>query len=84
MHDSIGKTFKDNVTGFTGVATGRIEYITGCNQLCLSPKVTDPSKATEPAWFDEQRLEEQGLPKITLDNGKSPGFGDLPPGSRRG
>ena len=59
MHESIGKSFTDSITGFKGVCTGRIEYISGCNQLLLTPKVA-------------------------LDDGKTPGHGQLPPGHRRG
>lgn len=35
MHPSLGKTFRCRITGFTGVATARVEYLTGCNQLHL-------------------------------------------------
>lgn len=84
MHPSIGKTFSDKITGFKGVCTGRIEYITGCNQLLLSPKVGDDGAAKEASWFDEQRCIEANVTKITLDNAKSPGHGPIPAGTRRG
>ena len=60
MHESIGKSFTDSITGFKGVCTGRIEYITGCNQLLLTPKVGEDGVLKDGAWFDEQRC--QGYP----------------------
>lgn len=74
MNDRLGYTFKDKITGFTGVATGHVEYMTGCNQTLLSPKSTDPAKINDPQWFDDQRLERDTImPRITLDNGATPG-----------
>ena len=74
----IGATYRDKITGFAGVATGRCEYISGCTQVLLAPKAKD-NKFEEEQWFDEQRLERQGDEKITLDNGDTPGFDRAPP-----
>lgn len=52
-----GFTLRDKVTGFTGVATGAVQYITGCNQVLLVPKVDEQGKLRDSQWFDEQRLE---------------------------
>lgn len=67
----LGGTYKDVITGFTGVATGLCYYLTGCNQVLLA------SKVNEPKWFDVQRLKRVGKSILTLDNSKTPGF-DLP------
>lgn len=74
MKTQLGNTYIDAITGFTGVATGRVEYITGCNQILLAPKTADPGTESKPAWFDEQRL----LPvanttTVVLENGTTPG-----------
>ncbi|HWA22287.1 MAG TPA: hypothetical protein VG735_07835 [Caulobacterales bacterium] len=37
MNSIIGKTITDSITGFCGVVIGRVEYITGCNQLLVQP-----------------------------------------------
>ncbi|CCF19104.1 protein of unknown function [Pseudorhizobium banfieldiae] len=75
MHDSIGKTYRDKITGFQGVATGHVDYITGCNQTLLQPKSADPAKRAEAEWFDDQRLEEvPNVNRIILNNGQTPGF----------
>ena len=49
---------KDEITGFTGVVTGRCEYITGCNQVLLAGRATD-GKPGESRWFD--------VPRVTVD-----------------
>lgn len=73
MNTNNGRTFTDKITGFTGVCTGYVEYITGCNQLLLVPK-SEGGKAPEGAWFDEQRcVLDENVPLIELDNGASPG-----------
>lgn len=69
----LGNTYRDTITGFTGVAIGHCEYLTGCNQTLLVPAGDDPSKRPDSEWFDDQRLEAQDAPAITLDNGKTPG-----------
>jgi hypothetical protein len=74
VHSSIGYTFKDKITGFVGVAVARVEYISGCNQLLLSPKSID-NKANDAHWFDEQRCEvESTTARVVLVNGDTPGF----------
>lgn len=70
----LGKTVKDKVTGFTGVATGYVQYLTGCNQVLVAPKVKEDGSLPDSAWFDEQRLEvEEHRLTIKLDNTKTLG-----------
>lgn len=73
MSINLGNTYQDKITGFQGVATGHVHYLTGCNQVLLAPKAISEF-GKEPAWFDEQRLELLDAPRITLDNSKTPGF----------
>lgn len=69
---TLGATYRDKITGFQGVATGYVSYITGCNQVLLAPKSTDGTlKSSE--WLDEQRLDRVAVDVLTLDNGVSPG-----------
>lgn len=70
---SLGKTYTDKITKFSGVATGHVHYISGCNQVLLAPPVDSDGKMRPSEWFDEQRLEEQPAPEIVLDNSKTPG-----------
>jgi len=73
----LGWTAKDKITGFQGVITGRCEYLTGCNQILLSPPVDEKGAARDGHWYDEQRCERVGNTEIVLDNGANPGC-DIP------
>lgn len=53
----LGQKVKDKVTGFTGIVIGKAEYLTGCNQYGVQPKVTKEQKVDSAIWFDEGRLE---------------------------
>ncbi len=73
MSITLGNTYTDNLTGFTGVATGHAEYLTGCAQTLLQPRGADPTKRPESEWFDDQRLVPVQAEQVTLDNGRTPG-----------
>ena len=53
----LGRTYMDKITGFTGVATGFVTYITGCDQVLLVPSVGDDGKRREGEWWDIVRIE---------------------------
>ena len=53
----LGKNVIEKLTGFTGVITGRAQYITGCNQYHLQPSCGDDNKFPEGVWSDEGRIE---------------------------
>lgn len=69
----LGLTVEDRISGFRGVVTGYVEYLTGCNQALVQQRARD-GEYKEPLWFDVQRLvvDETTLP-IVLDNGQTPG-----------
>lgn len=75
----LGTTQQDRITGFIGVATGYVQYISGCNQVLLVPKITADGKLPESHWYDVQRLEQVGTDQIVLNNAASPGFDKEPP-----
>ncbi len=52
-----GDMLRDTITGFEGTAVGFAAYITGCAQLCLTPKAKDDGKYPESTWIDVDRLE---------------------------
>ena len=65
----LGRTFRDKVTGFVGIATGQVSYITGCDQLLLVPKVDAAGKVQESQWFDTQRCEAiESEAQVVIDN----------------
>lgn len=71
---TLGKTYTDVITGFRGVATGHCQYISGCNQVLLSPRTTPEGTRIEPQWFDQQRLKlNEEAAQVVLDNGTTPG-----------
>ena len=37
----LGATYRDVITGFSGVATGYVKYLTGCNQVLIQPEARD-------------------------------------------
>ena len=66
MRIEMGVTVQDEVTGFKGIVTGRVEYITGCIQLLVQPKSKSGTEVIESKWFDEDRLEVANGKKIVL------------------
>jgi hypothetical protein len=66
MKIELGQKVKDKITGFTGVVTGRTEYITGCEQLLVQPPTKNDGAFTEPRWFDVDRLDVIEQEKVSL------------------
>ena len=76
MKPKLGMTVKDVVTGFKGIVTGRVEYLTGCTQYLVQPPVKKDGDCVDARWIDEDRLENTStkvfsLPK-TIDGCDSP------------
>lgn len=57
MDIQLGNTVRDTVTGLVGIATSRVEYINGCVQYAVTPKMGADNKMPEAAYIDFQRLE---------------------------
>lgn len=48
---------KDRLTGFSGIVTGRVEYLTGCRRYLVQAKMKKSGTSPpEPEWLDEDRL----------------------------
>jgi hypothetical protein len=73
----LGSKVTDKITGLTGRVVGIVEYISGCNQVLVSPPVDKDGKYVDAHWVDVQRLEILDEPRVTLDNGTTPGC-DMP------
>lgn len=69
----LGTHVKDKITGFSGVVTGYVEYLTGCNQALVVPGCGPDGALRSAEWFDIQRLERMDDTVIVLDNGNNPG-----------
>ena len=57
MAIKLGSKVRDNLTGFTGIATGRSEFQYGCARVLIEPQELKDGKPVEGQWFDEQRVE---------------------------
>lgn len=73
-----GRHVVDKITGFTGIVTGCVEYLSGCNQILVLPQCVD-NKPVDGVWIDVQRFNVLDDPPIILDNGETPGFDKAPP-----
>lgn len=51
----LGNKVEDQVSGFTGIATARVEYLNGCIQYCVAGRSFD-GKPGENIYFDEHQL----------------------------
>lgn len=51
----LGNTYKDSITGYEGIATASVKYISGCEQTLISPKHIKGG-FDKGEWFDNQRL----------------------------
>ncbi len=58
MEVKLGKDARDRFTGFKGLVTGEVHYLTGCTQFLIQPrKLDDKGKPAGSEWFDVDRLE---------------------------
>ena len=62
---AFGDEVTDRITGFTGVVTGFITYITGCDQYLVNPPVVDGAYK-EGMWLDDIRLRLNEAAKVKL------------------
>jgi hypothetical protein len=69
----LGMRGVDIITGFSGIVVGKCEYLSGCTQLLLVPKVGADGKKPDGEWFDIQRISSDGSDVVTLDNAGNPG-----------
>jgi histidine ammonia-lyase len=53
----LGKQVKDKITGFSGIAIGRAEYLYGCIQYGIAPFIKADGTVGDTCWFDQGRIE---------------------------
>lgn len=51
---NLGEKVEDTITGFKGIAVGKVEYLYGCWQIQIEG--VDQDKQPKTWWFDEQRV----------------------------
>lgn len=57
MQFELGTKAKDKITGFQGVITGRVQYLTGCDQYLIQPECGSDGKYPDSYWIDENRID---------------------------
>ena len=57
MEIQLGNKVRDKITGFEGTATAKVEYINGCVQYCVKPKVKEDGSMSEVEYIDIAELE---------------------------
>ena len=57
---TLGVKARCKVTGWTGIVTARCEYLNGCVQYCLRPRVSKDGKAEDGIYIDSKQIEVLG------------------------
>ncbi len=52
----LGTKIKDRITGLEGIAIAKIEYLNGCVQYSIKPKLDKDGKVQEGEWVDSQQI----------------------------
>ena len=75
-----GDEVTEVIAGYSGVITARCQYMTGCNQYCVSPlKLDKDGKIRDSHWYDEDRLKLKKGARIKLRAVNAGGPQDAPP-----
>lgn len=78
----LGDRVKDIITGFEGIVTGKCQYITGCDQVLVQPRVKDDGSKAEGGWFDSDRctvINAGAIDPLTVRSVERPGSDDPAP-----
>ena len=86
MEIKLGDKAEDQITGFQGTVTAKIQYLTGCVQYKLEPRgLQQNGNPIEGQWCDEGVLTPEGFKEMVRaasgDTPEVPGgpFGGEPP-----
>ena len=52
----LGDRVRDSISGFHGIAYGRLEWVNKCTRISIAPEYTDNGKLIESIWFDEEQV----------------------------
>ncbi len=56
----LGAEVRDKVTGYSGIAVARTEYLQGCARITVQAKVKEDGEVPDELTFDEPLLEVTG------------------------
>ena len=60
----LGQIVRDRISGYTGCAAGRAEYLAGCVRVWVAPTKLRDDRYDEGQWFDEAMLDVLDRPAI--------------------
>lgn len=60
----LGSLVKDSLTGLSGIAIARCEYLNGCVSVEVQPKGIKDGKPLPATWVDEQLLDIESKAKV--------------------
>lgn len=82
---TLGNRVKDSLTGFSGIAMARTEWLYGCARIAIEPQELKDAIPVEMQWFDEQRVVflAEGMLEISEANSATSGGQQRDPSSRR-
>lgn len=75
----LGQTVKDKVTGFTGVAEARLEFLNGCLQFLVRPKISPPKKGETAEYPTGTYIDVENLVRVGKSQIKVEQRGPEPP-----
>lgn len=53
----LGNEVKDIMTGFSGIAVARTDWLFGCSRILIEPTKLNKGNPIEAVWYDEQRVQ---------------------------
>jgi hypothetical protein len=57
MTIKLGDKVKDSVTGYEGIVTGIVSYLTGCDQVLITQKCKKGDNEIKSTWLDMNRVD---------------------------
>ena len=82
MEFKLGSMLKDKVTGMTGIAMARVEYLNGCIQYGIKTKATKDGKYPDTDYIDVGQLELVGKGISVVSKATGGDMSDRPRGNR--
>jgi len=69
----LGTKVRDKITGYTGIAIGRTEWLYGCATVGVKSSAIEAGKPVDAVWIDEQGLEEVEMEPVAKQGDTTPG-----------
>jgi hypothetical protein len=69
MSIQLGDLVKDKISGFTGIAVAKTQWLTGCDRIDVQPREMHEGRPIEAQWFDVTMLDVVEVGVIPCQNG---------------